>query len=233
MELEAGFDALRVTAPSWRRDVDGPADLVEEVIRIEGIDHVPSTPLSRVPGVARPTATPEQKLERRLRRTAAARGLNEAVTWSFVSEGQAAPFGGGAWTLANPISEDMKVLKVAYALPSGGNAYIPLSELAEITLDTGPLFIYRERSQRYIPIKFSVRGRDLGGTVAEAQARVAPAVPLPPGYRIIWSGEFGNLEAAKDRLMIVVPVTLLLIFVLLYSLFNTAYSVYSPYLIYP
>ncbi|MCP4620196.1 MAG: efflux RND transporter permease subunit [Bradyrhizobium sp.] len=112
-------------------------------------------------------------------------------------------------------------LKVAYALPSGGNAYIPLSELAEITLDTGPLFIYRERSQRYIPIKFSVRGRDLGGTVAEAQARVAQAVPLPPGYRIIWSGEFGNLEAAKDRLMIVVPVTLLLIFVLLYSLFNT------------
>lgn len=111
VELEAGFDALRVTAPSWRRDVDGPADLVEEVIRIEGIDHVPSTPLSRVPGVARPTATPEQKLERRLRRTAAARGLNEAVTWSFVSEGQAAPFGGGAWTLANPISEDMKVMR--------------------------------------------------------------------------------------------------------------------------
>ncbi|MDH4745732.1 phenylalanine--tRNA ligase subunit beta [Sphingomonas sp. CBMAI 2297] len=111
VELADGFDALRVTAPSWRRDVDGPADLVEEVIRIEGIDHVPSTPLSRLPGVARPTATPEQKLERRLRRTAAARGLNEAVTWSFVSEGQAAPFGGGAWTLANPISEDMKVMR--------------------------------------------------------------------------------------------------------------------------
>ena len=111
VELADGFDALRVTAPSWRRDVDGPADLVEEVIRIEGIDNVPSTPLSRLPGVARPTATPEQKLERRLRRTAAARGLNEAVTWSFVSEGQAAPFGGGAWTLANPISEDMKVMR--------------------------------------------------------------------------------------------------------------------------
>jgi phenylalanyl-tRNA synthetase beta chain len=100
-----------VTVPSWRRDIDGPADLVEEVIRIEGIDKVPSTPLDRVPGVARPTATAEQKLERKLRRTAAARGLNEAVTWSFISEAEAAPFGGGAWSLANPISEDMKVMR--------------------------------------------------------------------------------------------------------------------------
>ncbi len=100
-----------VAVPSWRRDVDGAADLVEEVIRIEGIDKVPSIPLDRVPGVARPTATPEQKLERKLRRTAAARGLNEAVTWSFISETQAAPFGGGAWALANPISEEMKVMR--------------------------------------------------------------------------------------------------------------------------
>ena len=103
--------AWPVTVPSWRRDVDGPADLVEEVVRIEGIDKVPSTPLPRVPGVARPTATPEQKRERRVRRAAAARGLDEAVTWSFVSEAAAAPFGGGAWTLANPISEDLKVMR--------------------------------------------------------------------------------------------------------------------------
>ena len=115
----------------------------------------------------------------------------------------------------------VREIKVAYQTPSGSNAYIPLSELADITLDTGALFIYRERSQRYIPIKFSVRGRDLGSTVAEAQARVAEAVPLPSGYRIIWSGEFDNLEAAKARLMIVLPITLLLIFVLLYSLFNS------------
>jgi phenylalanyl-tRNA synthetase beta chain len=100
-----------VVVPSWRRDIDGPADLVEEVIRIEGIDKVPSTPLPRPAGVARPTATPEQKLERRLRRSAAARGLNEAITWSFIGEDAAASFGGGAWTLANPISEDMKVMR--------------------------------------------------------------------------------------------------------------------------
>jgi phenylalanyl-tRNA synthetase beta chain len=111
VELGAAFEAFRVTAPSWRRDVDGPADIVEEVIRIAGIDNVPSVPLPRTPGVATPTATPEQKLERRMRRTAAARGLNEAITWSFLPESQAAVFGGGAWTLANPISEDMKVMR--------------------------------------------------------------------------------------------------------------------------
>ncbi|WP_439571804.1 phenylalanine--tRNA ligase subunit beta [Sphingomonas sp.] len=110
-ELTDMSDGFRVTAPSWRRDVDGPADLVEEVIRIEGIDKVPSTPLPRAPGVAKPTATPEQKLERRIRRTAAARGLNEAVTWSFISESEAAAVGGGAWMLANPISEDLKVMR--------------------------------------------------------------------------------------------------------------------------
>ena len=103
--------AWPVTVPSWRRDVDGAADLVEEVIRIEGIDRVPSTPLPRPAGVARPTATAQQKLERRVRRAAAARGLDEAVTWSFIGEAQAAPFGGGAWTLANPISEELKVMR--------------------------------------------------------------------------------------------------------------------------
>lgn len=100
-----------VLRPTWRRDVDGPADLVEEIVRVEGIDKVPSTPLPRDEGVARPTATAAQLIERRARRAAAARGLNEAVTWSFVSEAEAAPFGGGEWTLANPISEELKVMR--------------------------------------------------------------------------------------------------------------------------
>ncbi|MBV9978411.1 efflux RND transporter permease subunit, partial [Bradyrhizobium sp.] len=112
-------------------------------------------------------------------------------------------------------------VKVAYQTPSGSNSYISLSTLADITLDTGASFIYRERSQRYIPIKFSVRGRDLGSTVAEAQQRVADAVKLPNGYQILWAGEFEDLQNAKQRLIIVVPITLLLILVLLYGLFNT------------
>jgi phenylalanyl-tRNA synthetase beta chain len=105
------IDANAVTIPTWRGDVDGPADLVEEVARIVGYDQVPSTPLDRQPGVARPTATRSQLLERRIRRAAAARGLDEAVTWSFIGEEEAGPFGGGDWRLANPISEDMKIMR--------------------------------------------------------------------------------------------------------------------------
>jgi len=110
--LGFGIDAVwNVSVPSWRRDIDGAADLVEEVVRIVGIDNIPSTPLPRAEGVARPTATQAQMVERRARRAAAARGLNEAVTWSFVGETEAARFGGGAWALANPISEDLKVMR--------------------------------------------------------------------------------------------------------------------------
>jgi heavy metal efflux system protein len=115
----------------------------------------------------------------------------------------------------------VRKIKVGFQTSAGTNAYIPLSELAEITLDTGPSYIYHERNQRYIPIKFSVRGRDLGGTVAEAQARVGMNVKLPTGYRIIWAGEFEELQQAKARLMVVVPVSLALILLLLYALFNS------------
>lgn len=104
----------QVTVPSWRRDIDGPPDLVEEVVRIHGLDNVASVALPRADGVARPTATPAQKLERKVRRAAAARGLDEAVTWSFLPEGEAEPFttgNGGLWLLENPISEDMKAMR--------------------------------------------------------------------------------------------------------------------------
>ena len=112
-----------VTVPGWRPDVDGAPDIVEEVIRIHGLDKIASVPLPRDArnpdgGVARPTATPAQKLERRLRRAAAARGNHEAVTWSFLPEADAEAFAAdagdaaaGLWTLANPISEDMKVMR--------------------------------------------------------------------------------------------------------------------------
>ena len=108
-----GFEVkgTEITVPTWRRDVEGRADLVEEIARITGFDAVPSTPLRRSPGVAKPTATRSQLVERRTRRAAAARGLDEAVTWSFIAEKEAAAFGGGDWNLANPISQDMKVMR--------------------------------------------------------------------------------------------------------------------------
>jgi phenylalanyl-tRNA synthetase beta chain len=97
--------------PSWRRDIDGPADLVEEVARIAGFDLIPSTALPRDAGVARPTATRAQASERHLRRMAAARGLDEAVTWSFVSREEADQFGGAADVVANPISAEMSHMR--------------------------------------------------------------------------------------------------------------------------
>ena len=104
-------EADEAVAPSWRRDIDGPADLVEEVTRIVGYDAIPSMPLPRPDGVAHPTATRSQKIERRVRRAAASRGLDEAVTWSFISEEEAALFGEAPHRLANPISEEMKVMR--------------------------------------------------------------------------------------------------------------------------
>jgi heavy metal efflux system protein len=112
-------------------------------------------------------------------------------------------------------------IKVGYTNAAGTNSYIPLRELTTITLDTGASYIYHEKSSRYIPIKFSVRGRDLGGTVAEAQDRIAKSIKLPTGYRIIWAGEFEDLELAKARLEVVVPISLIMILVLLYGLFNS------------
>lgn len=111
-----GFEVAadwQVTCPLRRHDIEGPADLVEEVVRIVGLDKVTSTPLPRADGVARPTATPQQALERKLRRTAAARGMHEAVTWSFLPVPDAAHFADGAplWVLENPISEDMKAMR--------------------------------------------------------------------------------------------------------------------------
>ncbi|HMK71380.1 MAG TPA: CusA/CzcA family heavy metal efflux RND transporter [Xanthobacteraceae bacterium] len=112
-------------------------------------------------------------------------------------------------------------IKVGYTTAAGVNAYVPLSELADISLDTGASYIYHESRERYIPIKFSVRGRDLGGTVAEAQERIAKNVKLPVGYRITWAGEFEDLQKAQARLAIIIPISLLLIMVLLYGLFNS------------
>jgi cobalt-zinc-cadmium resistance protein CzcA len=105
--------------------------------------------------------------------------------------------------------------------PKAPTAYIALGDLGEVKMESGASYIYRENSQRFVPLKYSVRGRDLGSTVAEAQKRVAEKVPLPQSYRLDWAGEFGALVEAQKRLALIVPLSLLLIFMLLYSLFNS------------
>jgi cobalt-zinc-cadmium resistance protein CzcA len=116
--------------------------------------------------------------------------------------------------------EDVKNLRIGYTTSSGATAFIPLEDIAEITLDTGASYIYHEKNERYIPIKFSTRGRDLGSTVEEIQETISEKIKLPEGYRITYAGEFEELQAAQKRLSIVVPLALLLILALLYALFN-------------
>ncbi|MBO0764730.1 MAG: phenylalanine--tRNA ligase subunit beta [Hyphomicrobiaceae bacterium] len=111
--VEGKGGTVKVKAPSWRPDIHGPADLVEEVVRIAGLDKVPSAPMPRASGVAKPVLTETQKRVRHARRVLAARGLVEAVTWSFIPEVQAKAFGGGqpGLELENPISSEMTTMR--------------------------------------------------------------------------------------------------------------------------
>jgi len=111
------------------------------------------------------------------------------------------------------------ISNIPVSTPDGGR--IPLKQVAEVTKQTGASFIYREDNARYIPVKFSVRGRDLQSTIAEAEAKIRQQVNLPPGYRYEWAGEFQELQEAIRRLEIVVPISLLIIFFLLYSAFRS------------
>jgi cobalt-zinc-cadmium resistance protein CzcA len=110
------------------------------------------------------------------------------------------------------------ISNIPISTPDGGR--IPLKQVADVVKQTGASFIYREDNARYIPVKFSVRGRDLQSTIAEAESKLASQIHLPQGYHYEWAGEFQELQAAVARLEIVVPVSLLIIFFLLYSTFG-------------
>ncbi len=96
-----------------------------------------------------------------------------------------------------------------------------MSQLSKITLDDGASTIYREGNSRYIAIKYSVRGRDLGSTVRQAIEEVGQKVKLPEGYHLDWTGEYESQQRANRRLAIIVPVTLLLMAFILYSAFGS------------
>ena len=113
-------------------------------------------------------------------------------------------------------------LRIAGQSPANGNpVQFPLSAVASVQLVSGPAYIYREAQERYLPVKFSVRGRDLGSTIEEAQRRVAAEVQLPPGYRLELVGEFNNMKGAIARLSVTVPVAIGLIAILLFMNFSS------------
>jgi cobalt-zinc-cadmium resistance protein CzcA len=117
--------------------------------------------------------------------------------------------------------DSIKHIMIGAPNPAGGVVQIPLTDVANVRLTSGAAFIYRENQERYIPVKFSVRGRDLGTTVIEAQKKIADEVLLPGGYHLEWVGEFGNLQEAIGRLAVVVPLAIVLICLLLYINFGS------------
>ena len=117
-------------------------------------------------------------------------------------------------------AEAIQNLRIGAQGPSG-ITQVPLSEVATIKLVSGAAYIYREQQERYLPIKFSVRERDLGSAIQEAQQKVAAQVQLPAGSRVEWVGEFGNLQDAIKRLSIVVPISLTLIAMLIWFNFGS------------
>jgi cobalt-zinc-cadmium resistance protein CzcA len=106
-------------------------------------------------------------------------------------------------------------------LPTPDGGHVPLGQVANISLHEGASMIYRENGRRYIPIKFSVRGRDLAGTMNDVQDRIVQTVHLPEGYHYEWAGEYDSLKKEQRRLTVVVPVSLLIIVALLFTAFNS------------
>jgi cobalt-zinc-cadmium resistance protein CzcA len=126
--------------------------------------------------------------------------------------------------LAAPFRRNLQAIRripiSAAASDGNGLIQVPLEDVADVRLVSGAAFIYREQQQRYVPIKFSVRGRDLGSAVLDAQHAVDAQVLLPGGYRLEWVGEFGNLQEAVSRLSVAVPLSIALIVLLLYLNFG-------------
>jgi len=118
-------------------------------------------------------------------------------------------------------AESIRDIRISVTNPAGGVMQIPLTEVATVNLVSGASYIYREKQQRYLPIKFSVRDRDLGSAILEAQSKIEKEVELPPGSRMEWVGEFGNLKDAIARLQVVVPISLALIGLLLWINFSS------------
>jgi heavy metal efflux system protein len=107
---------------------------------------------------------------------------------------------------------------ILVAAPDGQQ--IPLRELATVRVSSGASFIYREDNSRYIGVQYAVEGRDLASTVQDAQRQVRAAVPLPPGYRLVWGGEYEEYTASRTQLAVVLPLTIALIFMLLFALYR-------------
>jgi cobalt-zinc-cadmium resistance protein CzcA len=211
-----------------------------DLVELERLSRAVKTEIGTVPGVTDPAAFSllgQPNLVIRIDRAKAARyGFSiadiNAVVQAAIGGQEAARVYEGEMNfaltvrLAPEYRRNIDAIRsIPVALPNSDpkspTSYVALGELGEVKLITGAAYIYRENSQRFVPLKYSVRGRDLGSTVAEAQERIGDKVPMPGGYRMDWAGEYGALQEAKERLALIIPLSLLMIVMLLYSLFNS------------
>lgn len=211
-----------------------------DLVELERLSRAVKTEIGTVPGVTDPAAFSllgQPNLVIRIDRAKAARyGFSiadiNAVVQAAIGGQEAARVYEGEMNfaltvrLAPEYRRNIDAIRsIPVALPNSDpkspTSYVALGELGEVKLITGAAYIYRENSQRFVPLKYSVRGRDLGSTVAEAQVRIADKVSMAGGYRMDWAGEYGALQEAKERLALIIPLSLLMIVMLLYSLFNS------------
>ena len=211
-----GSNAVKVYGPDLAQD-EQVANEVNEVI--SGIPGIADTAVYRSMGQPNVLITPDRK-------TCARYGLNVGDVANIVQ----AAIGGQAITqvLEGDRRFDLVVRwqpkyrqsfdairQIRVALPNGG--YVPLAQVADIRSGEGASFIYREKLQRYVPMRFAVRGRDLQTTISDAKNAVARQVKLPEGVHLDWAGEYNELQEANRRLAIVIPLTLLLVMGILYA----------------
>jgi cobalt-zinc-cadmium resistance protein CzcA len=211
-----GENTVKVVGPDLHVNEEKAAEIIGVLQQIRGVEDL---------GMFRSLGQPDVKIvpDRQL---CGRYGLNVGDVGAVVQ----AAIGGAAVTQvyegekkfdlvvrwAEPYRKDLRAIR-QILVPAPDGAQIPLGQLAKISEEDGPSVIYREDNRRYAPVKFSVRGRDLGGTIAEAQARVAAQVKLPWDAHLEWAGEADQMRAAASRLALVIPLTLLLIAFLVYS----------------
>jgi cobalt-zinc-cadmium resistance protein CzcA len=214
-----GSIAVKIYGPDQTILEKKAYEVQKQLARVQGIDDL---------GVIRTTGQPEMRIELDERKIALY-GVDKANAEAVVEMA----IGGKAATQIYE-GERRFDLRIRYEqpfrsseqqisrlmVPTQNNSMIPIKEIANVYTQTGPVLIFREGSQRYGAVKFSVRGRDMGGAVAEAQQNVQQHVQLPPGYTIKWAGDFENQQRATLRLEQVVPISLLAIFFILFVLFG-------------
>ncbi|PRY33945.1 cobalt-zinc-cadmium resistance protein CzcA [Spirosoma oryzae] len=214
-----GSIAVKIYGPDQSILESKAYDVQKQLARVQGIADL---------GVIRTTGQPEMRIEldeRKLARYGVDKADAEAVIEMAIGGKAATQIYEGERKFDLRIrydqpfrSNEQQISRLM--VPTQNNSMIPIKEIATVYTQTGPVLIFREGGQRYGAVKFSVRGRDMGGAVAEAQQNVRDNVKLPPGYTIKWAGDFENQQRATLRLEQVVPISLLAIFFILFVLFG-------------